>query len=94
MPDGLATHREVLDAAYDAYAMELGKMAMRSEYGVTNVYIPRLLSLYKDKHGLTFNEAQDMAEGVTEGTNYWTKLQDARNKKINSLVNELKESIM
>jgi hypothetical protein len=56
MPDGLATHREVLDAAYDAYAMELGKMAMRSEYGVTNAYIPQLMSLYKDKHGLTFNE--------------------------------------
>jgi len=33
-------------------------------------------------------------QGVAEGTNYWTKLQDARNKKINSLVNELKESIM
>jgi len=59
MPDGLATHREVLDAAYDAYAMELGKMAMRSEYGVTNRYIPQLLSLYKDKHGLTFNEEQE-----------------------------------
>jgi len=59
MPDGLATHREVLDAAYDAYAMELGKMAMRSEYGVTNRYIPQLLSLYKDKHGLTFNEDQE-----------------------------------
>ena len=59
MPDGLATHREVLDAAYDAYAMELGKMAMRSEYGVTNRYIPQLLNLYKDKHGLTFNEAQE-----------------------------------
>ena len=57
MPDGLATHGQVLDAAYDAYAMELGKMAMRSEYGVTNVYIPKLLSLYKDKHGLTFNES-------------------------------------
>jgi hypothetical protein len=70
MPDGLATHREVLDAAYDAYAMELGKMAMRSEYGVTNVYIPKLLSLYKDKHGLTFNEAQGMAESLEDYERY------------------------
>ena len=62
MPDGLATHREVLDAAYDAYAMELGKMRMKSEYGTTNVYIPKLMSLYKDKHGLTFNEDQGLSE--------------------------------
>jgi hypothetical protein len=47
--------------------------------------------VFKDKQPFDW---QDMAEGVTEGTNYWTKLQDARNKKINSLVNELKESIM
>jgi len=73
MPDGLATHGQVLDAAYDAYAMELGKMAMRSEYGVTNVYIPKLLSLYKDKHGLTFNETQDMAESLRPGEYHvWT----------------------
>ena len=64
MPDGLATHREVLDAAYDAYAMELGKMAMRSEYGVTNRYIPQLLNLYKDRHGLTFNEDQDLLKNT------------------------------
>ena len=57
MPDGLATHGQVLDAAYDAYAMELGKMRMKSEYGVTNVYVPKLLDLYKNKHGLTFNES-------------------------------------
>jgi len=59
MPDGLATHREVLDAAYDAYAMELGRMEMKSNYGVTNAYIPQLMGLYKDKHGLTFNESDD-----------------------------------
>jgi hypothetical protein len=57
MPDGLATHHQVLDAAYDAYAMELGKMRMKSEYGTTRVYIPQLMTLYKDKHGLTFNES-------------------------------------
>jgi hypothetical protein len=57
MPDGLATHHQVLDAAYDAYAMELGKLRMKSEYGTTRVYIPKLMSLYKDKHGLTFNES-------------------------------------
>ena len=62
MPDGLATHGQVLDAAYDAYAMELGKMRMKSEYGVTNVYIPKLMDLYKNKHGLTFNEAQGAEE--------------------------------
>jgi hypothetical protein len=58
MPDGLATHGQVLNACYDAYAMELGKMRMKSEYGTTRVYIPKLMDLYKDKHGLTFNEAQ------------------------------------
>jgi hypothetical protein len=57
MPDGLASHHEVLDAAYDAYAMELGRMHMKSNYGVTNAYIPQLMDLYKEKHGLTFNEA-------------------------------------
>ena len=62
MPDGLATHREVLDAAYDAYAMELGKLRMKSEYGTTREYIPKLMSLYKDKHGLTFNENTELAE--------------------------------
>ena len=56
MPDGLATHREVLDAAYDAYTMEVGKIHIKQNYGVTNAYIPQLLGLYKDKHGLTFNE--------------------------------------
>jgi Zn ribbon nucleic-acid-binding protein len=63
MPDGLATHGKVLNACYDAYAMELGKMAMKSEYGTTRAYIPQLMDLYKQKHGLTFNEDQ----GVTEG---------------------------
>lgn len=56
MPDGLATHGEVLNACYDAYAMELGKMEMKSQYGVTRAYIPQLMDLYKEKHGLTFNE--------------------------------------
>jgi hypothetical protein len=56
MPDGLASHGEVLNACYDAYAMELGKMAMKSEYGTTRAYIPQLMDLYKQKHGLTFNE--------------------------------------
>jgi hypothetical protein len=32
-------------------------------------------------------------QGVSEGANYWTKLQDTRNKKINSLVDELEKSI-
>jgi hypothetical protein len=62
MPDGLATHGQVLDAAYDAYAMELGRMAMKSNYGTTNAYIPQLLDLYKQKHGLTFNEAANPAQ--------------------------------
>ena len=62
MPDGLATHHQVLDAAYDAYAMELGYLSMKGNYGVTDVYIPKLMGLYKDKHGLTFNE------GVGEGS--------------------------
>jgi hypothetical protein len=63
MPDGLNSHGQVLNACYDAYAMELGKMAMKSEYGTTRAYIPQLMDLYKQKHGLTFNEDQ----GVTEG---------------------------
>jgi len=58
MPDGLATHREVLDAAYDAYTMEVGKIHIKQNYGVTHAYIPKLMSLYKDKYGLTFNEAK------------------------------------
>jgi hypothetical protein len=62
MPDGLATHGEILNACYDAYAMELGKMRMKSEYGTTRVYVPKLMSLYKDKHGLTFNEAANPAQ--------------------------------
>jgi hypothetical protein len=74
MPDGLATHREVLDAAYDAYAMELGKMRMKSEYGTTNVYVPQLMGLYKDKHGLTFNESYsgeyDDEAGMAQGNLY------------------------
>ena len=32
-------------------------------------------------------------QGVSEGANYWTKLQDTRSKKINSLVDELEKSI-
>ena len=32
-------------------------------------------------------------KGISEGANYWTKLQDTRNKKINSLVDELEKSI-
>ena len=50
MPDGLASHGEVLNACYDAYAMELGKMRMKSEYGTTRVYVPKLMDLYKQKH--------------------------------------------
>ena len=61
MPDGLATHREVLDAAYDAYTMEVGKIHIKQNYGVTHAYIPKLMGLYKDKHGLTFNEEQKPA---------------------------------
>ena len=57
MPDGLNSHGQVLNAAYDAYAMELGKMRMKSEYGTTHVYIPKLIDLYKKKYGLTFNES-------------------------------------
>ena len=107
-------------------------MKMKSDYGVTNAYIPQLLDLYKKKHGLTFAEAEtdyskrrrryddveagrpvkplpknpqtDYAkkrakerrdlEQFGEGTiNYWTKLQNERNTKIASLVDELKESI-
>jgi hypothetical protein len=62
MPDGLATHREVLDAAYDAYTMEVGKIHIKQNYGVTHAYIPKLMSLYKDKHGLTFNEDTELNE--------------------------------
>jgi hypothetical protein len=58
MPDGLATHGEVLNAAYDAYAMELGKMRMKSEYGTTHVYIPQLMTLYKEKYGLDIKEVK------------------------------------
>jgi len=57
MPDNLNSHGEVLNACYDAYAMELGKMEMKSQYGTTQAYIPQLMKLYKDKYGLTFNEA-------------------------------------
>ena len=57
MPDGLNSHGQVLNAAYDAYAMELGKMQMKSEYGTTQVYIPKLMDLYKEKYGLAFNES-------------------------------------
>ena len=37
--------------------MELGKMEMKSNYGTTHAYVPQLMDLYKQKHGLTFNEA-------------------------------------
>ena len=37
-------------------------------------------------------EKRDL-ERFGESTNYWTKLQDKRNTKLNSLVNELKESV-
>ena len=131
MPDGLATHDQVLNAAYDAYAMELGKMKMKSDYGVTRAYIPQLMDLYKNKYGLDIKEAQtdffkrrererkvDAGKPVTrqpknpqtdyakkrakekrdleqfgETTNYWTRLQNERNTKIASLVNELTESV-
>ena len=56
MPDGLASHGEVLNACYDAYAMELGRMEMKSNYGTTHAYVPQLMDLYKQKHGLTFKE--------------------------------------
>jgi hypothetical protein len=56
MPDGLNSHGEVLNAAYDAYAMELGRMRMKSEYGTTNAYIPQLMNLYKEKYGLDIKE--------------------------------------
>jgi hypothetical protein len=39
-----------------------------------------------------FNQA-DKKKPKTVKENYWTKLQNERNKKLNSLVNELKESI-
>ena len=56
MPDGLNSHGEVLNAAYDAYAMELGRMRMKSEYGTTNAYIPQLMNLYKEKYSLDIKE--------------------------------------
>jgi hypothetical protein len=62
MPDGLATHREVLDAAYDAYTMEVGKIHIKQNYGVTNKYIPQLMGMYKDKHSLDFKEAANPAQ--------------------------------
>jgi hypothetical protein len=62
MPDGLATHGEVLNACYDAYAMELGRMEMKSNYGTTHAYVPQLMDLYKQKHGLTFKEAANPAQ--------------------------------
>jgi hypothetical protein len=36
--------------------MELGRMEMKSNYGVTNAYIPQLMDLYKDKYGLDIKE--------------------------------------
>jgi hypothetical protein len=62
MPDGLESHGEVLNACYDAYAMELGRMEMKSQYGTTQAYIPQLMDLYKQKNGLTFNESEELAE--------------------------------
>ena len=62
MPDGLASHGEVLNACYDAYAMELGRMEMKSNYGTTHAYVPQLMDLYKQKHGLTFKEAANPAQ--------------------------------
>ena len=56
MPDGLNSHGQVLNAAYDAYAMELGRMEMKSNYGTTHAYIPQLMGLYKEKHGLDIKE--------------------------------------
>ena len=56
MPDGLNSHGQVLNAAYDAYAMELGRMEMKSNYGTTHAYIPQLMTLYKDKYGLDIKE--------------------------------------
>ena len=58
MPDGLNSHGQVLNAAYDAYAMELGRMQMKSNYGTTNAYIPQLIDLYKDKYGLDIKETK------------------------------------
>jgi len=62
MPDGLNNHGEVLNACYDAYAMELGRMQMKSNYGTTHAYIPQLMDLYKQKHGLTFKENAELEE--------------------------------
>jgi hypothetical protein len=69
MPDGLASHGEVLNACYDAYAMELGKMEMKSQYGTTRAYIPQLMDLYKEKHGLTFSEAANPAQQAAIAVN-------------------------
>ena len=52
---------------------------------------------YAKTHGLGFASSEyyfDRVKGqeaVAESTNYWTKLQDERNTKLNTLVNELKE---
>jgi hypothetical protein len=72
MPDGLNSHGQVLNAAYDAYAMELGKMRMKSEYGTTHVYIPKLMDLYKEKHGLDIKEnaEYDDEAGMAQGNLY------------------------
>ena len=75
MPDGLGDHHSVLNAAYDAYAMELGKIKMKSNYGVTQVYIPKLMDLYKKKHGLTFKESFDNAEYNDEAGMFKNDLQ-------------------
>ena len=40
-----------------------------------------------------WEEKKRKEKGVAESTNYWTRLQNERNTKIASLVNELKESI-
>jgi hypothetical protein len=37
-------------------------MQMKSNYGTTNAYVPQLLDLYKQKHGLTFYEAANPAQ--------------------------------
>jgi hypothetical protein len=72
MPDQLKSHGEVLNAAYDAYAMELGKMRMKSEYGTTQVYIPKLMDLYKEKYGLDIKEnaEYDDEAGMAQGNLY------------------------
>jgi hypothetical protein len=37
-------------------------MEMKSNYGTTHAYVPQLMDLYKQKHGLTFNEAGNPAQ--------------------------------